>query len=188
MTGGLSEASNLPTGTQHTDFIIVAPLPEERDALLAQLPGHRKLPPSHEHVWVHYRAEIPVRFTDGTRGAYSVVILPLAGMGHTAAATATVDAIRQWRPQYVLLVGIAGGITAAGVGLGDILIADQVADYELQRTSPKQATVQWQVHRTDKRLLIAAQNFTSRDWADAAPRPTHGAPSVPASPAADPAG
>lgn len=165
-------------GVSRTDFIIVAPLKEERDALLALLPGHRKLPPSQEHVWVHYQAEIPVRFADRTCGAYSVVVLPLSRMGHTEAAAATVDAIRQWRPRYVLLVGIGGGVAAAGVALGDILIADQVADYELQRMTEKQARVQWQIYRADKRLLIAAQNFTGRDWADAAPRPAQGAPRV----------
>jgi nucleoside phosphorylase/tetratricopeptide (TPR) repeat protein len=161
-------------GTTRTDFVIVAPLGQERDALLERLPGHRKLPPSREHVWVHYRAEVPVRFPDGARGAYSVVVLPLSKIGHTEAATATVDVIRQWRPRYVLLVGIGGGVAAAGVGLGDILIADQVADYELQQVTSDRAAVRWQTHRADQRLLIGAQNFTGRDWAAAAPWPGRG--------------
>ncbi len=38
-------------------------------------------------------------------------------------------AIRRWQPRYVLLVGIAGGLEKAGVAPGDLLIANQVADY-----------------------------------------------------------
>jgi hypothetical protein len=38
------------------------------------------------------------------------------------------DAIRRWRPRYVWLVGIAGGLAKAGVALGDVLVADQIAD------------------------------------------------------------
>jgi hypothetical protein len=78
-------------GIPRADFVIVCPLGEERDAILACLPGNRKLAPSDETIWV--------RFPDEADGVYSVVVLPLSKMGHTEAATATVDAIRQWQPR-----------------------------------------------------------------------------------------
>ncbi len=162
-----------------TDFLLVAPMPEERDALLARLPGYRKLPPSEDDIRVYYAAEIPARFPDGRPVTYSAVVLPLARMGHTEAASATSDAIRRFRPRYVLLVGIAGGIAAAGVGLGDVLLSDQVADYELAKVTPAGPSIRWQVHQVDQRLLIAAQNHDGGTFADTAtPRPAPGQPRV----------
>jgi nucleoside phosphorylase len=107
------------------------------------------------------------------------VVLPLARMGHTEAAGATGDAIRRFRPRYVLLVGIAGGIAANGVGLGDLLLADQVADYELAKVTADGASIRWQVHPVDQRLLIAAQNHSGDPCAAiTAPRPAPGRPRV----------
>jgi len=68
------------------------------------LSGYRKLPPSEDDIRVYYAADIPVHFSDGTSSHYAVIVVPLAKMGHTEAASATGDAIRRWRPQYVLLV------------------------------------------------------------------------------------
>lgn len=161
------------------DFLLVAPLPEERDALLARLPGHRKLPPNDDDIRVYYAAEIPAHFPDGQPVTYSAVVLPLAGMGHTQAASACGDAIRRFAPRYVLLVGIAGGIARNDVSLGDLLLSDQVADYELAKVTSEGPSVRWQVYQGDQRLLIAAQNHPGGDFADTeATRPQPGRPRV----------
>jgi nucleoside phosphorylase len=161
------------------DFLLIAPLPEERDALLARLPGHRRLPPSDDDIRVYYAAEIPAHFPDGQPVTYSAVVLPLAGMGHTQAASACGDAIRRFAPRYVLLVGIAGGVAKNGVFLGDLLLPDQVADYEVAKITPEGSSIRWQVHPVDQRLLIAAQNHAGGDLADtAAKRPEPGPPRV----------
>jgi nucleoside phosphorylase/tetratricopeptide (TPR) repeat protein len=176
-TAAPGEAPMTTAADAPTDFLLVAPLPEERDALLARLPGHRKLPPSEDDIRVYYIAEVPARFPDGRPVTYSVVVLPLARMGHTEAASATGDAIRRFRPRYVLLVGIAGGIAANGVGLGDLLLSDQVADYELAKVTADGPSVRWQVHPVDQRLLIAAQNHGGDAFAAiSAPRPAPGRP------------
>ena len=96
-------------------------------------------------------------FPDGSSTTYRVVVTPLLGMGRVEAANATGDAIRRWRPRYMLLVGIAGGLAKAGVGLGDVLISDQIVDYELQKLTTDKTTIRWQVHRVDPRLLGAAK-------------------------------
>jgi len=90
--------------------------------------------------------------------------MPLLGMGRLQAAAATGDAIRQWRPRYVILIGIAGGIAARGVKLGDILISDQIVDYELQKLTPAGPEIRWEVHRADPRLVGAARNFSDEGW------------------------
>lgn len=161
------------------DFVLIAPLPEERDALLARLPGYRKLPPCKDDIRVYYAAQVPAQFSDGRSVSYSAVVLPLAGMGHTQAATATADAIRRFQPRYVLLVGIAGGMANNGVNLGDVLVSDQVADYEQAKVTADGPSIRWQVHQVDQRLLIAAQNHDGAAFADVdIPRPEPGQPRV----------
>lgn len=161
------------------DFVIITPLAEERDAVLARLPNSRKLPPAPDHIRVYYAATVPAEFPDGTRIEFSVIVAPLANMGHTEAATATADAIRHWQPRYVLLVGIAGGIANNKVKLGDVLLSDQVADYEMAKVTADGPEIRWQVHRVDPRLLIAAQNFDGGDFRNMkASRPDNQQPQI----------
>jgi nucleoside phosphorylase/ankyrin repeat protein len=170
----------LATDNMEIDFVIVTPLTEERDAVLGQLPGYKRVPASQDDIRIYYSAEVPVTFADGQVARYSIVVVPLANMGPTEAANATGDAVRRWQPRYVLLIGIAGGIAKASVALGDVLVADQIADYEQQKVKDGVPSIRWQVYRADQRLLTAARNFTDSDWmrSVAAVRPTPGQPKV----------
>ncbi len=154
-----------PSPTQNEiDFLILTPLQEERDAVLRCLGQYRKLPPSEQDIRVYYFSDLPATFSDGSSTTYRVVVAPLLGMGRVEAANATGDAIHRWRPRYILLVGIGGGLAKAGVRLGDVLISDQIVDYELQKLTTDSSTTRWQVHRVDPRLLGAAQNFLGDEW------------------------
>jgi nucleoside phosphorylase/tetratricopeptide (TPR) repeat protein len=160
------------------DFVIVTALEEERDAVLQRLPGSLRLPPSRADIRVYFAGELPATFPDGSTCTYSVVVMPLLSMGQTDAATATSDAIRRWRPRYVLLVGIVGGISERGVRLGDVLVSDQIVDYELQKLTPEGPEVRYRVHQADARLLGAARNYRSNRWLKLvnAKRPRKGSP------------
>ena len=149
---------------QGVDFLLVTALEEERDAVLDRLPGHRKLPPFKDDIRTYFQAQLPVIFSDGETGNYRVIMMPLLGMGRLQAATATADAITRWHPRYIMLVGIAGGVAARGVSIGDILIADQIVDYELQKLTPQGPEVSWEVQRADPRLLNACRNFMGESW------------------------
>jgi nucleoside phosphorylase len=152
------------TGASRVDFVLVTALPEERDAVLCRLPGHKKLPPTDDDLGVYYSAELKIKFPDGARGSYSVVVVPLLGMGRVKASNATKEAIFRWKPRYVVLVGIAGGISKNGANLGDLLISDQIVDYELQKLHADRDEPRYEVHRADPRLLGGAQNFTGESW------------------------
>jgi adenosylhomocysteine nucleosidase len=162
------------------DFVIITPLSEERDAVLEKLGKvctYKKLDPSKDDIRTYYWADLPVISPEGTRGTYGVVVMPLLGMGRPGATAATVDAIRRWQPEYIILVGIAGGNFQQKVGLGDILAPGQIVDYELQKWTAKDVEVRWQVYPTDQRLLGAIQNFTDNDaWHEliTTQRPTDG--------------
>lgn len=166
------------TDRKPVDFVIVTALEEERDAVLDRLPGWQKLPPSEQDIRVYYQAELPVTYPGGAESAYSIVVVSLLEMGRVEAANATGDAIRRWWPRYVLLVGIAGGVGKRGVKLGDILVSDQVVDYEQQKITPDGPQIRWEAHRADPRLLGAAKSLATQDCLALVKekRPTGGGP------------
>lgn len=147
-----------------TDFLIVTALEEERDAILNKLPNYKQLPPSEESVRFYYSADISTRFSNGTVDIYTVAVVMLLNMGRVEAAIATGDAIRQWNPRYVIMVGIAGGISESNVRLGDILVSDQVVDYELQKITSTGPKVRYSVHRANPRLHGATQSLKIDRW------------------------
>lgn len=142
------------------DFLIVTALDEERNAVLARIPMSR-VAPSDDDVRVYFSGMI------GQAGCeYTLALVSLLGMGRVEAATATADAIRRWSPRFVVLVGIAGGNAAKDVRLGDVLVADQVVDYEQQKVRESGATPRFQSYRCDARLLGAA-HCLGGEWASA---------------------
>src|SRR5262245_2531571 len=102
------------------DFVLITALEEERDAVLSRLPGWRQLPPNKDDTRVYYSATVEARYGEESC-TYSVIVC-MVGMGRVTATAGTNDAIRRWAPDYVILIGIAGGLKTAGVSLGDILI------------------------------------------------------------------
>lgn len=143
------------------DFLVICPLAEERDAVLNLLPGHRRIDPVLDDTNTYFQAELGIAECERK---YRLVVLPLTGMGLVNAASATANAIQRWKARYVLVTGIAGGVAKNGVDLGDVLISDQIADYELQKIEGGKGSIRWQVHRADMRLLSAAMNHMDQDW------------------------
>ena len=62
------------------DFVIITPLEEEREAMLAHLGKPNRLPPTNDDIRVYYPATIPITFTDGTVSEYEVVLTDLLEM------------------------------------------------------------------------------------------------------------
>ena len=140
------------------DFLLVTALDEERDAVLRHLPMTR-CPPSDADVRIYYRGTLATPGCD-----YQLALVSLLGMGRVEAATATSDAIRRWQPACVILVGIAGGVAGRNVHLGDILVSEQVVDYELQKKRDSGDEFRWTSHRADPRLLGAAHALARETW------------------------
>ena len=61
-------------GPPPVDVVLITPLEEERDAVLARLDGHRQLPPTQDDIRVYYAAELPVTFPDGATATYRVIV------------------------------------------------------------------------------------------------------------------
>lgn len=161
------------------DFLIITPLPDERNAVLEKLTA-AKLPPDGKDIRVYFGADLPFASPEGHDTSYKIIVTPLLGMGRIEAANATGDAIRRWQPRYILLVGIAGGYAKQGVRLGDVLISEQIADYELQKKTRAGDQIRWSVHRVDPQLLGATQNILDQSWMDrlSVKRPRRGRPQI----------
>lgn len=69
------------------DFLIFAPLKEERDAVLSHLPGLQRLPPDEADVRIYYSGDVPATFPGGREAIYRVVVTSPLGMGRVEAAT-----------------------------------------------------------------------------------------------------
>jgi nucleoside phosphorylase len=165
------------------DFVIIAPLEEERKAILSHLNDvckYEKLAPSTEDIRVYYSLEIPVTaIADRSAGKYRVIVTSPSKMGRKAATAVTGDVIRRWKPRFILLVGIAGGIAARGINLGDVLAPEQIADYELQKIQIDNLKIRYEGYPTNHQLLVAVQNFDD-EWTKSikAKRPGEGVPKL----------
>lgn len=145
------------------DFIILTALAEERDAVLARLPGHRRLDGDGVDGHVYYEAELATRRTD--RGVYRVLVTIPARMGPLHAAITASAVTERHRPGHVLLVGIAGGLRDE-VTPGDVIVADAVADYTLGKVHGDGAReIRWTSYPADGGLLMAA-NAMQTGWHD----------------------
>lgn len=164
------------------DVLIVTPLDEERDAVLNRLrratAPPRQLPPVAGESAVYHRATLPVTFSDKGTTTYGPVVACIGEMGQPEAAAAVASGVARWRPRAVLIVGIAGGIAANGVGPGDLLIANRIIGYELTKARTTGQERRWQPYDVDRGLLQRVGAFADRRWhrAVARLRPEPGSP------------
>jgi two-component system, cell cycle response regulator len=154
------------------DILLITALEEERNAVLAHL-THEILPKSDDDVGIFYRAEIMTRANKRVR----VLVTMLQGMGPLQASTRAMYAAMRWRPRHVLMIGIAGGVSTT-TALGDVIIANQVADYTVGKITAKGTrNIFWHVHPAHASLLEAANAFATGWQAEIrVPRPEAGTP------------
>jgi len=162
------------------DVLIIAPLREEREAVLAKLRDAKRLPRA-QHVFIYYEAQVPINGQPSSQPGRRVIVTSPNDMGRVEAASVVSEAVERWKPRFVLLVGIAGGavspdqrataeaeqvggVAAKGVRLGDVLLAREIVDYELQKLTLEQIQIRWKVNPVDQQLLSAAQHLERHEW------------------------
>jgi nucleoside phosphorylase len=111
------------------DVAIVAALPIELSAILCYFPTLQKVTIG-DTSRTYYQG-ILVAGDGVTR--YRVVATLLPSMGNLQAAVATSEVIKDWRPRYVVLCGIAGGLRSDLLQLGDVVVGTEVIYYELAK-------------------------------------------------------
>lgn len=141
------------------DVLLLAPMPDDQAALLDLLPTARRLEPTEQDNLVYHEAEIAA--TSGTR-RYRVIVCQ-CDVGRPQSTGNATRAIERWQPRYVILVGIAGGVRGE-VQLGDVLIADQVVDYEQQKVELAGVQPRDRTYPTSVRLQNVAKNLAQQEW------------------------
>ncbi len=141
------------------DFAFVTALPIERDALLRRLEGREVVQDDFEPL-TYYRGHISVPTTGEY---YEAVVVMLLGMGNDEAAVSTVKVVERWRPAYVLMVGIAGGVPGK-VALGDVVISDFVYYYEPAKRTPRGEQRRPQQFLSDRLLYGRALAYEAGEW------------------------
>ncbi|MCG8419258.1 MAG: hypothetical protein MJE77_15095 [Proteobacteria bacterium] len=138
---------------QDSTVAILTALPEELDAVLGHAGDWTKIPAGEGKIRTYYATR---------KGGRKVVTASALSMGQLNAALLARDVLLEHAPDYFLLAGIAGGLGDAR--LGDVVVSDQIVDYELQKVRDSGPDVRWSVYRSDPGLLDAALNFRSDDW------------------------
>jgi nucleoside phosphorylase len=144
--------TDLPTA------VLCTPIDLERRAVLDLLPKHEFT--DHEIGGAVYRE---TQF-EGPQGVWRLV-LAMAGRGNERAAVAVEHALATWRPQLLVLCGIAGGLRDARVG--DVVAATKVYGYETGQDTdagllprPESLSTSFPLHQ---RAQLIAED---RSWAD----------------------
>ncbi|MDH3376854.1 MAG: 5'-methylthioadenosine/S-adenosylhomocysteine nucleosidase [Gammaproteobacteria bacterium] len=135
------------------DAAIITALPKELHAVLDQLDRFRRVDGPDGRTY--YEAE--------TEGGCDIVATSMTSMGATDAALVTNKLLAQYEPGRLLLTGIAGALSD-DVALGDIVVAEQVVDYELAKIRDEEVETRWSVYRNDPILLHRAKQWIGNEW------------------------
>lgn len=144
--------------------LILTPLPLEYDAVIKHITGER------ETIFKDQAAYEVGQFR-GKHHAYTVVVRE-PGMKNVDMALATEKAIQAFKPQIVLLIGIAGGVK--DVRMGDLLIAKKAYGYESGKEDADGYKSRPAVESFSGELLARVQALSRLD--DWKKRTTDGAP------------
>ncbi len=162
------------------DVLVFTLLPEERAAFVQKLEDVAPVGPTLTDVFSYHRATLPFQSPEGRRGRYQIVVAMPLQMGTQEAVAVASRSIDHWKPRYVLIVGIAGAVRKNDVKLGDILIADKIVDYELQKLKARKDEMRPRFYDVDAGLLSASQTLVGSQWIAGitAKRPGDGVPDV----------
>lgn len=110
------------------DFGIITVLEDELAAVVAQLPPHG--------VFRGRRLYNLSRVETVAGDTYDVAIVRSFEPGTGEAAEVARDMIEELSPRWILVVGIAGGVVGAGVGIGDVVISSRIVDFTAEKAGP----------------------------------------------------
>jgi nucleoside phosphorylase len=153
---------------QSIDIAILTVIQEEYSAVHTRL-DNPKL----------YQGEVPNIFAWETSEVladsgktYRVVLAMSGEHGQVPSSQMAFETISHWRPQYVVLVGIAGGLQLDNLQLGDVALSSTIYGYEYGKikNSGFEPRHNW-VHRPDQGLLTSALRFqaVNPNWSDSLP-------------------
>lgn len=167
LTSAASELTNVQAinfsrqiAAESVDFAIVVALRKELDALRRYFPDLVHVPPSLSSTRSYYRGEVQTKL--GAK--YRIVVTLLHSMGNLEAAHATSDLIRDWNPRYMLVNGIAGGISRSKLDFGDIAASSSIVYYEPAKIGVNHLERRSTHFEADPTLLDGILNLATSAW------------------------
>ena len=165
---------------ESVDFGIVVALKKELDALKLQFPQLRHVPAGPDSPRSYYRGTVATALG----GSYRLVATLLPSVGNLEAAHAADDLIRGWNPRFVIVNGIAGGLSRAKQDLGDIVVSDSIVYYEPGKVRSGGVERRSRLFASDRSLLGGMLELTDSQWRKRLPprpdgkAPTEGLPQI----------
>ena len=159
----LAGSGPLEAGRASVDVAILTILPEEYEAVLCLLKNVRQVAGSatlpNQHSWVV--GEVGM---ETSPVPYTVALAMSPRPGTDTAVIVTKNTLQAFRPQCVLVVGIAGGLE--GLSLGDVIVADRICAYEYGKLDHGFHPRQDMDSRTDAVIASMARTLAMRhpDW------------------------
>ena len=158
---------------ESVDFAIVVALRRELDALKRHFPELKQVSAGPDSSRSYYRGSV----VTALGGAYRVVATLLPSIGNLEAAHATADLIRDWSPRFVVVNGIAGGLSRVDQDFGDIVVSDSIVYYELGKVRGGGVERRNRHFQSDRTLIGGMLNLTDGEWRKRLPpRPDGKAP------------
>ena len=84
------------------------------------------------------------------------------GIAQTALTTSNI--INEIKPKYLILAGIAGGLSSKNINLGDIIIATQILDFSNQKVLDSETIYESKIYKMSSNLIQKARNIKKNDW------------------------
>jgi nucleoside phosphorylase len=159
-TATRGEAIPLKPDQIKVDIAVITILREEYAAVLGLLSRRRPIVGTdtfpNAHSWEYGEIDSPRH-----QKAYTVVLAQSARAGTNAAAVTTKNTLLAFRPRYILVVGIAGGLREAD--LGDVVVADRICGYEYGKVDQGFRPRPDHDYPADMPIVSAAGTFADRE-------------------------
>lgn len=141
------------------DVAIITALDKERDAVLQYGTLHGAQWTKAHGTYRSIRLYHLMKNNAGVR----IALVKANEMGPLNAAVVTSDVLLDCSPRIILLVGIAAG-HGDDINLGDIIISDQVIDYEFAKIMEGVTQHRWLVYRSSAWLHTRLNSFVDKGW------------------------
>jgi 5'-methylthioadenosine/S-adenosylhomocysteine nucleosidase len=138
-------------GENTVDILIMTALDEELQALQELFLTKDKILSKHSSTY--YIGDV---------GSYSVALMSIFGMGNSAAAIKTTQAIRELEPSFVFMFGIAGGV-GDEISLSDVIVSTTILYYEGAKIKSGRKETRPQSIQADRVVLTKLQNFSAQN-------------------------
>ena len=145
------------------DIAIITILSEEYAAVRKRLKNTRHDPGTQEQPNQYAWTLGEIERADG--GSYQAVLAMAGSPGTTSSSLATSKTIVRWKPRYVLLVGIAGGMMREELALGDVVVSSIIRAYEYGKIQEGRFEPRPDFqYKVDGSLLRNALSLSSKPW------------------------